>query len=564
MSFLDAIMSISPASSPRATYSEDSDFWYSDFPGSRTGSGALVGYDSGLYVSAVFQAIRIISESLAKVPLHVYERGDDGESRTRVRDHFIATTLGRSPNPYLKTNQFRTLAQAQVLTRGNHYSQIVLIGGKPLFNPLHPDRMQVKKLPRPFFGAPRRLGYVYNDDEHGQQSLTQDEVFHLRGPMLGTDDTKGLSTIAYARETLGSAITQQSYGDALFRQGAQHRGVYSVPGPLNEEQHQRMSEIIRKETSGPTGWGNTLLLSNGATWHSTGMTATDAEFLLSRKFNVIEVSRWFNVQPHLLFDLERATFSNIEHQGQEFAQNTMLPHYVNWEQTIDVDLIRDPKFFSEFLLDSIVRADIATRYSAYGTAIDRGFMAPNEARQKENWNPLEGLDRPRISLNVAMIDEDGNIMPNKSNGANTLERPMPSNNGNGNGAPLDEEEARALYYDKLLHAVAGQMNGLEIKALKRIFTQYDSESRQKEEGLRFYNQFGPKLSKFLCMNQVQADEFASKQAKRFLNAVEAGAQGEILSDLESKGHERLLSYVLEDGLAEENGKRHEVDPIVGL
>lgn len=523
---------------PRADtpYKDGDDFWYGPI-GARTASGAVVGADTGLKVSAVFQAVRLISETLAKVPLITYRRVDEN-GRERARDTQIHRLLHDKPNNSLTSYNYRLLAQAQVLLRGNHYAQIVPDRDGPVGQliPLNPDRVTPKRLPG------HRIGYNFRDDKNVLHPLTQDEVFHVRGPLLG-DDLAGVTPLTYARECTGAALTMQSYADSLFRQGALHRGHYSVPGMLTPQQREQIHEVIRKETAGPSGWHNTLVLEAGSSFHPMNMTAADAEFILQLKYNVIEFARWFNLQPHLLRDLDKSSYSNHEQETLEFRDSTMLPHYVNWEQQITADLIADEDIFAEFLLDAIARADIKTRYEAYGMGIDRGFMTPNEARARDNiGNPLPGGDNARMQINTAMIGPDGRPIANPAG-----LRPPPGEQGNG-------QQARQHYYDRVLSATAARMVEIEAQGLRSAFKHGDRQKRL-DEGAKFYERHAKNLSRYLCVDLNQAEMFAAERQRQFYDAIECGGHEDMIADLEAKGAERLLSFVMTDYKAEEVAER---------
>jgi HK97 family phage portal protein len=534
--------------SPRAAaFPAHDDFWYRA-TGGQTQSGAYVGLDTGMNLSAVFQAVRLISETVGKVSCKVYERVEDksrpgSNSRRLAVNNYLYTILDSFPNNWMQAYEYRVQAQAHILLRGNHYSQIVPgpTGQISQLVPLHPDRIRVMRLPN------MRLGYLYWDRDGIQHSLTQDEIFHLRGPMLSCDDVTGVTPITYARETIGSSMTQQNYADSLFRQGALMRGNYSVPNALTTEQRAQMKEMLRSETAGAQNWHGTLVLENGATWVPMAMTAADAEFLTQRKYNIIEVARWFNVQPQLLMDLERSTFHNNEQQALQFQQITMLPHFVNWEQTILRDLILQPnRFFAEFLIDTIVRADIKTRYEAYGVSIEKGWTTRNEVREKENQNRLEGLDRPLIPQNMSEIDENGDVMPaNQPSSDNAF--PMPSRNGNGNGNGREQrQDAKAQWHEQVLSATAQEMVRYELNAILKATAKHAKATDRKSWSGNFYEEFARKVSRALCIDRDIGESFACDEMKRFINAVETGAESTMIEDLEKKGAERLLAFVMQE------------------
>lgn len=278
---------------PQASYKPWDNFWYdppltgADLRGSAGGSFAAMN------VSAFFNGIRILAETVAQPPLILYERtGED--MKEKATDNPLFNVLHNQPNAYQSSYEYRLLETTNMLLGGNAYSEIGggNRGAVEELNPLMPGYMQAKKL------ASRRVGYMYRDEKGNQKAYTQDEIFHRRAFPLSADGVTGQSLLTFARSTIGLSLATENYGTRLFNTDAKQRGNYSVPGSLTKEQVDAIKEII-KQSDG------LMVLQNGASWVASGMTAQDAEFLLNRQFEVIEVARWLNIQPHLLKSLER-------------------------------------------------------------------------------------------------------------------------------------------------------------------------------------------------------------------------------------------------------------------
>ena len=512
---------------PRASYAPWDNFWYQ--PPSEIGSsiaGYPAGEDAAMRIAAFFNAVRILSETVAQAPLILYER--TGEDQKEVaRNTRLYTVLHDQPNQFQSSYEWRLMEMMSVLLGGNSYSEIIdgTRGAIDELNPLLCGRMTVKKL------ANGRLGYLYRVEKGQPVPYTQDEIFHVRGFPLSSDGVTGMSILSYARETIGTMLAAEAYGARLYKNDARRFGNFSVPGNLKPEQRMELKKLLREEEN--------LILEAGATWVDRGMTPQDIEFLISRKFGVIEIARFLNIQPHLLKDLERATFSNIEHQGLEFLQFTMMPYFVNWEQAILRDLIvQKSRFFAEFLVDGLVRADIKTRYEAYGHGINTGFMTRNQARLKENWNRIEGLDAPLVDQNKAMVDKKGNIIP--------INKPEPvPGKPDVRRAPLENgDDEEAAHYRRLFAANAERVLRKEVGAMFKALGKFEKEPEKLNEWAdSFYANHGEFVAEVMQIDENKARKFAEHQRDRMLLSVKDQAAGALLKELEMKGAGDLIDFV---------------------
>jgi len=368
------------------------DYWYEP-RGTLAGSGVNVTADVALTVSAVFACVRVLAETVGSLPLVVYRR--DGEDRkTRARGQRIYEILHDQPNGWMSSLEWREMMTGHCALRGNAYSWIQdgVRGAVDELIPLHPDRMEVEQL------RSRRLRYHYTWPWGERQTFVQDEIYHLRG--LSSDGITGLSVVSYARETIGLALASEGYAARMFLNDARPGGVLEHPGELSDGAHKRILASWQEDHGGWRNRGKPAIFEEGMKWHQIGMTGEDSQYILSRQFSVTEVARWFRMPPHLIQELTRSTFSNIEHQGLEFVIYTMMPWFRRWEQAIGRDLITSPDLFAEFLVDALLRGDTLSRYQAYGRGILDGWLTRNEARIKENLEPLPGLDTPLVPLNM--------------------------------------------------------------------------------------------------------------------------------------------------------------------
>lgn len=349
-------------------------------------SGNRVDADTAMSISAVWSAVRLVSEAVAMLPLHMYRRRADG-GKENARDHPVEDLLARTPNRWQNALEFREMMQGHVELRGNAYARILPgpRGAVDQLVPVHPDRVVVEQDDD---GSPL---YRVQSERGGEEILLQHEMFHLRG--LSSDGLSGLSPLAYARNSFGLTIATEEYGSRSFSQGVRPSGVLEAAKELSDNAFKRLKAEWNASYGGVQNTGKTVILEEGMKWQQIGMTSEDAQFLESRKFQINEIARWFHVPPHMLGDLERATFSNIEEQGLEFVVYSLMGRLKRWEAAIARSLItRDDVFYAEHNVDGLLRGNVEARWRAYAIALNWSCMSPDEVRARENMNPLpDGL-----------------------------------------------------------------------------------------------------------------------------------------------------------------------------
>ena len=371
--------------------------------GQETAAGMQVDEDTALKYSAVWAAVNIISGAVGFLPLPVYRRKDEGKEK--VPAHPVYRLLHDRPNGLMTAQIFRETLQAHILTWGNGYAEIERNGaGKPVaLWPLLPNRVQVDE-------DKLEAGNLIWKVSHPQKAdvFIPDENM-LRIPGLGFDGIVGYSVIEYARESIGLGMGAERFGSAFFGNGATIGNVLEHPAKLSDDAAKRLKESIKDKYSGPNNAHRTLVLEEGMKWKPLGFTQKDAQFLETRKHQVTDIARWFQIPPHMIGDLERATFDNIEHQGIEFVTWTLARWLKRWEHECNFKLFSEAEqrtLFVEFLVDALLRGDTQTRYEAYGSAIEKGWMSRNEVRVKENMNKEEGLDEFLTPMNMAGADNN--------------------------------------------------------------------------------------------------------------------------------------------------------------
>ena len=364
----------------------------------RTGSGMRVSPDSALRLAAVYACVRVLSESLASLPLVIYQRRADG-GKDKVTDHWLYRLLAKRPNRFQNPFEWREMLQGHLALRGNAYNQIITNAKGEVVElmPLHPDRIRLELLPS---GEYR---YRFTDRFGTESILPRGEVWHLRG--LSSDGLMGMSPIELARENLGMALAAQDYGARFFANDAKPTGGWiEFPGSFKDSEAKKVFRESYQQAQSGANRGKVLVLENGMKFHEVGVTNKDAQFLELRKFQITDVARLFRVPPHMIGDLDRATFSNIEQQSLEFVMHTMTPWAERWEASIESELLLEGDDIEvEFDFANLMRGDAASRASYYQSGIQNGWLTRNEARIAENLNTLEGLDEPLRPLN--MVEE---------------------------------------------------------------------------------------------------------------------------------------------------------------
>lgn len=366
-------------------------YWYRPV-GQESATGVRVTPEMAMRLSAVYACGRIISRTIAAMPLKIYQQLDRGAQPVPM--HPLYPLLARRPNPRQTAFEFRELMQWHLCFRGNAYAEIVPGPRGPNYgalNPIHPDRVT------PVIKTDGSIAYEVLQPNGTKETLVQSEMFHLRG--LSNDGLKGLSPISdFCIDTVGVALAAQETVGRSYKQGNMLSGVLSSPYKINDTAYEHMVQSWKDAYSGVRNAGKVAILEQDTKFTAVSVSSKDAELLASRRWHVTDIARIFNMPPHKIADMSAATYSNIEHQALEFLQDCMMPWIVQWEQTIARDLILESEqdsIFAKFNVDAMQRADIKTRFESYSLAIQNEVMNPNEAREKEDMNPYEGGDEYR-------------------------------------------------------------------------------------------------------------------------------------------------------------------------
>jgi HK97 family phage portal protein len=367
--------------------------------GARSSAGVSVNETTAMRVGAFFAAVRVITESIASLPLELYRRLPDGGKERNTLDRRYKL-LHTQPNSWQTSFEFREMLTYHVIMRGNGYAYISRgrDGQARELIPMHPDKTLVEQ------DAAYRLSYTYTPDNKSPVHLTQEEVLHLRG--LSLDGFTGVSLLTWAREVIGGAIGQQEHGNRLWNNGANPGIVMYHPTKLSDAAYKHLKESWDDQYVGASNSGKTMIAEEGMKIERLSMTSEDAQYIESRKFSRSEIAGITRVPPHMIGDLERATFSNIEHQDIAFVKHSLRPWLVRWEQALQRDLIKDHRLFAEFNIDGMARGDLKSRYAAYAVGRNWGWLSVNDIRQRENMNPIEDGNEYLRPLNMQPLGEE--------------------------------------------------------------------------------------------------------------------------------------------------------------
>ncbi len=402
---------------------------YSFFMGGST-SGKRVNERSAMQMTAVYSCVRILSEAIASLPLHVYRYNEDG-GKEKAIDHPLYFLLHDEPNPEMTSFVFRETLMTHLLLWGNAYAQIIRNGKGEVvaLYPLMPDRMTVD---RDEYG---QLYYEYqtsSDDAPTMKGSTvrlrPPDVLHIPG--LGFDGLVGYSPIAMAKNAIGMAIACEEYGAKFFANGANPSGVLEHPGTLKDPA--KVRDSWNAAFGGSSNAHKVAVLEEGLKYTPISISPNEAQFLETRKFQIDEIARIFRVPPHMVGDLEKSSFSNIEQQSLEFVKYTLDPWVSRWEQAMIRSLLSQtekPTYFLKFNVDGLLRGDYQSRMNGYATARQNGWMSANDIRE------LENLDRIPAEEGGDLYLINGNMLPLKNAGAFA-----DINNDDGKEDTSDEEQ----------------------------------------------------------------------------------------------------------------------------
>lgn len=374
-------------------------------------SGKTVNEFTAMQTTAVYACVRILAETLAALPLQLYRFTPTGKER--VYDHPLYHILHDEPNPEMTSFIFRETLMSHLLIWGNAYAQIIRDGrGRVMcLYPLRPDKMQVAR------DAGGTIFYLYtktsdenpNVKPYGQVPLKKEEVLHIPG--LGFDGLVGYSPIAMARNAVGMTMACEEYGASFFANGASPSGVLEHPGVLKDPSKVRDSwnAVYR----GSNNAHKVAVLEEGMKYQQIGIPPEEAQFLETRKFQLDEIARLYRIPPHMIGDLDKSSFNNIEQQSMEFVKYTLDPWVVRWEQAMQRSLLlpeEKKRYFLRFNVNGLMRGDYESRMTGYSIGRQNGWLSANDIREMEDMNPVpaeEGGDLYLVNGSMTKLKDAG-------------------------------------------------------------------------------------------------------------------------------------------------------------
>lgn len=372
--------------------------------GPQTWSGNRVDENSSLANPTVWACVRVISEAFASMPAHVFRRTADG-GKELARNHYLYPLVHDQVNEELPAFNYRELAMAHLLTWGNHYSLIEWDNAqrvKALY-PLPPDRIKVERET-----VTSRKTFKYRQNNGKWEPIAAEYMFHVAG--LGYDGIAGYSPVGVQRQALGASNAVAEFGARLFGNGVRSSGFLKIAGSLTKEAGDRLASSFAEKYAGLANAHKAILLEGGLEFVPNSINPDDAQFLETKKFSRSEIAGMFRVPPHMVGDLEKATFSNIEQQALEFVTFTLVPWMARWEAAMEAQLMTPQArstLFVELDANGLMRGDAKSRGEFYQLGINAGWLKPNEARQKENLNTEPAGDVYMRPMNTTFVTPDG-------------------------------------------------------------------------------------------------------------------------------------------------------------
>lgn len=392
---------------------------YSFFMGGSS-SGKNVNERTAMQMTAVYACVRILSEAIAGLPLHLYRYTDEG-SKEKALEHRLYGLLHDEPNPEMTSFVFRETLMTHLLLWGNAYAQIIRNGKGEVIAlyPLMPNKMQVDR------DDSGQLYYTYSrtkeeanaKDNESSVKLSPYDVLHIPG--LGFDGLVGYSPIAMAKNAIGMAMACEEFGAKFFANGASPSGVLEHPGILKDPA--KVRDSWNAAYGGSANSHKVAVLEEGMKYSPISISPNEAQFLETRKFQINEIARIFRVPPHMVGDLEKSSFSNIEQQSLEFVKYTLDPWVIRWEQSLSRALFSpDEKhtYFFKFNVEGLLRGDYQSRMTGYATARQNGWMSANDIRELEDLDRIpadEGGDLYLVNGNMLPLEKAGAAYERKSN-----------------------------------------------------------------------------------------------------------------------------------------------------
>lgn len=365
-------------------------------------SGRRISGGQAMRLTTVFGCVRVLSESVGMLPCRLMEQGDG--TRLPATGHPLYKLLNVAPNDFMTAQELWELLVACLCLRGNFYAYKVKgLGGRVAeLLPMDPGAVTPK------LDSKWNPVYRVTFPDGSTDVLGQDKIWHVR--LMTLDGLVGLNPVAYAREAIALGLDTEEHGAQLFRNGAVTTGVLSTEQTLTDKAYARLKKDFEERHGGLANNHKPMILEGGLNWKPISLNAEDSQFLQTRQFQRDEICAIFRVPPHLVANMEKATFSNIEHQGMNFVNYSLVPYLTRIEHRVHVGLLRPQdqgRYYAKFNAGALQRGDLKARYDSYGKGIQWGILSPNECRDLEDLNPREGGDIYLTPTNMTTKPESG-------------------------------------------------------------------------------------------------------------------------------------------------------------
>lgn len=410
-----------------------------------TQAGQFVDEENALTYSTVWACVSIISKSMATIPWCVYQKTKTG--RKEAADHPVYWLLHNQPNPEMTPAIFKNVLTAHVLTWGNAYCEIERDQmGRPYWIwPITPDRVCVDRAK-----DDGRILYRIKNQGGADSYLEAADVLHIRG--LGFDGLIGYSVIRMAAQSIGLGVAMQQFGSSFFGNGANLGGALNHPKSLSPEARKHLEDSLQKRAGGKNAL-KTIVLEEGMKYERIGIPPEEAQFLESRKFETLEICRWYGVPPHKIAALDRATWNNIEHQALEYVTDTLQFYVTQFEEEANLKLFGRQQrglFYTKFNLAALLRGDLKARYDAYAVGSMWGWLSANDIRELEEMNPIANGNLYLVPANQMTREAM------KAGPVQTSAKPAPVNPEDPGYTDIENRLIAALRQGRMLNTARGK------------------------------------------------------------------------------------------------------------
>ena len=385
----------------------DRSLW--SFKGSQSLSGETVTEETALTYSAVWNAISLISGTVGSLPLHLMQR--QGNKKIIADDIPLYRVLHDQPNPYMTAQTLREVMTAHALSWGNAYAEKVKNGFGDVVElwPITPDRVVNIQM------IDGKLWYEIKLETENKW-MPRDKILHVPG--LGFDGFVGYSVIAMARKSIGLGMAMETFGSTFFGSGTHPGIIVSHPGQLSDTAHSNLKKSLTDSFSGLGQSHRLMLIEDAMKVEKISINPNDSQFLESRQFQVPEIARWFNLPPHKLKDLTKSSFNNIETEQISFVTDSILPWLIRFEQNYNMQLLtprqQKEKLYFKHVVEGLLRGNSKDRAEFYKSLFNIGAMSPNDIREKEDMDPIEGGDVYLVPLNMTTLENAGKVFEEPS------------------------------------------------------------------------------------------------------------------------------------------------------